>query len=367
MPQVMFDKGPVLATPRLVAVTFANDDPPTVNAIDTFVRDVGATPYWMTTAGIYGVGPATGVSFHSPESPSGTIDDTAVQAWVTTLFNRDAGFTASANDVYLIFYSTSVTITYQGGTVCTPSGPSGYHSQTQLSDGTPISYAVIGRCENYAANYGGIVNYLTGVGSHEILEAVTDPLAQTSPAYAGVDPNDLAWALSLGGEIGDMCELGTWFFLPSPANFVTPVWSDVAAAGSHQPCVPSQQSVYFNSTPSALEDIHVAANGMSFPTKGLLIPAGTKKTIELDLWSDAPTADLWDVTADDFYALVAGQPSDFSFSFDKTSGRNGDKIQMTIGVAGANAQGEVFVIESALRNAPMNAQPNFWIGMVANQ
>ena len=61
---------------------------------------------------------------------------------------------------------------------------------------------------------------------------------------------------------------------------------------------------------------------------------------------------------DDFNALVAGQPSGFSlFLLDKTSGHNGDKIQMTIGVAAANAQGEVFTIESALRNAPMERAP----------
>jgi hypothetical protein len=135
-------------------------------------------------------------------------------------------------------------------------------------------------------------------------------------------------------------------------------WSNSAAQASHDPCSPSLPGeVYFNSAPVLTDPVSlpVFSHGQivtSVGTKGLLINPLQSKTVELDLYSDGPTDGDWAVSAVD-------QSTDggaLDFQFDKTTGHNGDKVQLTVTVLQmSSTQREQFLIVSQL-----GSQTNVW-------
>ncbi len=75
--------------------------------------------------------------------------------------------------------------------------------------------------------------------SHELIEAATDPLPSSNPAYVQEDNADIVWTLVTDGEVADMCEFN------DDANVVPPggtymiqrTWSNAAAArGTTRAC-----------------------------------------------------------------------------------------------------------------------------------
>ena len=97
--------------------------------------------------------------------------------------------------------------------------------------------------------------------------------------------------------------------------------------------------------------------GQAGSTKGLKIPVGQTKTVELDLFSEAPTPERWTVKVSEAYG------TSLDLSLDHNSGQNGDKLQLTIHVNSQNPNfgAEVFVIQSTL-----GTQSCLWVGMVGN-
>jgi len=92
---------------------------------------------------------------------------------------------------------------------------------------------------------------------------------------------------------------------------------------------------------------------------------GASKTIELDLFSNVPTGE-WTVTAYDTNTLNQLSPQLLDFSFNKSSGKNGDKIQMTIKVLAAGRRNtEAFMISSMMGSSESSPQ-NIWAGVVGN-
>jgi hypothetical protein len=289
------------------------------------------------------------------------IDDTTIASWLATKVEAMTLPPPTANTIYAVFYPVQTTVTLQGATSCQYFG--GYHNSSQLADGTPFAYAVVPRCPQFDPVLQGI-DEVTGAASHELMEAATDPLPQTNtPAYSQLDPEHLVWTF-LGAEIGDMCAQNPdAFFDPSGFPYaVQRVWSNKAAAASHDPCVPAASGPYFNSVPVLNDNITVSFGGQSATTKGALIPVGQNKTIEVDLFSDAPTNGQWIVQAIDMTPqLGQSQGATLSFSFDTTAGQNGDKLHLTITVvlesifAGAHA----FQITSTL-----NGRQSVWPGLI---
>ncbi len=94
-------------------------------------------------------------------------------------------------------------------------------------------------------------------------------------------------------------------------------------------------------------------------TKGVKIAAGESKTIEVDLYSDAPTSGPWSVAALDDKMLSVGGAPDLMLSLDHTTGQNGAKIHLTIKVLRANANGSAFRLMSTL-----GAVTHLWAGLV---
>lgn len=390
-PQVVSGGGPVMATPKIVPVLFAVDDATTKTSIADFVKKVGATEYWKAATTEYGVGAGTGldpVLLTAADDPAMTVDDSEIQTWLAGKLNADdpAFPKPDANTLYAIFYPANVTITIGGGapppsdagadagggggfggvqSSCTAFG--GYHQNIQLDAAHQtmnVAYAVVPRCANFG-NLTGI-DMVTGAGSHEMLEAVTDPFPLAmNPGYAQVDDAHIFWQGFLGGgEVGDMCaQYASSFtkFAELPYT-VQRSWSNKAESGGHDPCVPAMPGeVYFNSVPVLPDMIAFSAFGQTVNVRGVKIPAGQSKTIPLQLWSEAATTGPWTVKAVDF-ATARGQTAQLAFSFDKTSGANGDTIQMTIKVVTASKRNhESFIVISKLGGVEAT-----WIGVVGN-
>ena len=294
--------------------------------------------------------------------PPPMIDDTVIATWLVGKVTSKILPPPTLNTIYTVFYPEQTTVTLQGAQSCQAFG--GYHNSYQLADGTPFAYAVIPRCPQFDPVLQG-VDEVTGATSHELMEAATDPLPQTNtPSWGQLDPDHLIWSF-LGAEIGDLCAQNPdAFFKPQGFPYdVQRIWSNKAAAASHDPCVPAAPGPYFNSVPVQNDVITLNFGGQGATTKGTLIPVGQSKVIELDLFSDAPTSGPWQVQVMDITsALQMAQGQTLSFSFDTTSGQNGDKIHMTTSVQSAGSFGiEVFLIASQL-----GSETRLWLGAVGN-
>jgi hypothetical protein len=314
-----------------------------------------------------------------------TWDDTQIQAWLAGKLNANDTTlpTPDANTLYAFFFPAGTTITLGGGGGGGDGGTDGgggghvsqscqsfggYHDNVQLDanhQGLPVAYSVVPRCQSFG-NLTGL-DAITGPASHEFMEATSDPYPTTNPRYAQIDDAHFYWQqLSGGGEIGDMCVPDPTAFTKFPelsSYVVQRGWSNASIKAGHDPCQPTIQGSgpYFNAVPIMTDNVTITFGGQMVIAKGVLLAQGQSKTIELDLYSDGPTSGDWSVSAMDG-AQLRGQTAQLGFSFDKQSGKNGDKLHMTITVMTASTRKrETFAVLSKLGQTE-----NMWLGVVGN-
>jgi len=366
-PQVVTAGGPVLAEPVIVPVFFANDDPTEKAALEDFYAQLGGSSYFLATGQEYGVGAATATPpVEVAEMPDGTLDDSAIQTWLAGKLNADDPLfpAPTQNSVYMLDYPANVTITLKSGMGTSESCMSfgGYHQGIRL-DATHgrmnVAYAVIPRCSG--AQGLDVLATTTSAASHELVEAATDPYPQNLPGFGQVDDDHLYWMFAIGGgEVGDLCAQDPTSFqqLPGLDYTVQRSWSNASAMAGHDPCVPTlANEVYFNAVP-VLED--TITLGGSYTMRGVQIPVGSSKTIDLQLFSDGDTHGAWSVKAIDAQQLQGGKSSSFNFKLDRDSGRNGEKLHLTIESVKAGQYGAgIFAVVSKL-----GARTHYWFGLV---
>jgi hypothetical protein len=336
--------GPVLANPVVINVSFSDD--PLTGSLDAFGAWL-ATPQFAGHFGSvmheYGVGTLADVrSIHVPTSAPANLD-TTVRDWIrSNLSGTTPAWGSPVHDgIYVIYYSPTVAAD------CSQNG--GYHSDVMLTDGTPVSYAVVRRC---SSTTGTQMDAVTATATHEIFEAATDPYVNAHPAYNRPDP--LAW----GEEIADMCEL------EPPMNIGSVVvarsWSNTSAAAGHDPCgMRGSDDPYFNSAFAAPDVITAGIDARQ--THGLTIPVGTSRAVELELFSDRPTSGPWKVAAFEV-PLVPSDPPSLELSLDRPTGKNGDTLHLTLrATRRASSYGTRFLVVSTL-----GAVNHYWWGIVTN-
>jgi hypothetical protein len=381
-PQVVSEGGPVLAAPRITAITFSNDvhsanvqpGEASVELIETFVQTLGFQPTFWDAVSEYGVGPgsSTGPIRLSEAAPT-IIDDSGVtvdpktgalvpsiQSW---LFEKLDGThpefgTPDSNTLYAIFYPAPTTVMLGDAAGCDSFGA--YHSNIVLPpsdrfpDGISVAYAVMPRCTD-KNHPDGALDDLTVSASHEFVEAATDPYPFTTPAFDNVDDDHVAYGVLGGGEVGDMCE----FQQPVLAQVhgapfqIQRVWSNRAAAAGDDPCVPNVEHLpYFTAAPIMTEKLEIAASSDSpvFKTLGAKIPVGTTRTLEIGFSSSAPTSAPWTLQTFD---LAGRDHPEFTFCFSSTpptdgslpadcgksiTGQNGSKAYLTISIVAEGQQ-----------------------------
>ena len=95
--------------------------------------------------------------------------------------------------------------------------------------------------------------------------------------------------------------------------------------------------------------------------KGVKIPVGETRVVELDLFSDAPTEGPWKVEVEDWWHS-RGQPSLLVMTLDRSEGVNGDKLALTITVPkGTQGIAQPFLVTSTLGD-----RRRYWAGIVGN-
>lgn len=358
LPKSMSKGGAVVAHPKIVPVVFDAD--PLAHDIETFMGAWATTTYWQTVLADYGIDKPTVLPVaHVSETLASTLDDSDIQTWLAAHVDgtHDGFPVPDADTLYALFYPPGVTITYSGlGSSCTAFH--GYHGAASSPSGVNAVYSVISRCASIPEDttLTGI-QYVSAVTSHEVIEGLTDPGVLDKPAFALVDDAHVAWELYPGGEVGDLCALvGNAFYKPTDFPYaVQRIWSNTAAASGHDPCIVQQPGqVYFNSAPVLDDDVRVVDNfGKTVTTKGVKLAIGESKTIEVDLFSDAPT-DAWTVSAVEPFSSTTHH---LQLNWDKTTGQNGDKLHLTITALSKDPQfgGEFFMILSKL-----GKQRTFW-------
>jgi hypothetical protein len=373
MPQVTNMGGPVMKAPKFVVITFAGDS--LAAQIDDLASKVASSKtYWSGTTAEYGVGPVASVQDISvAETPTGTLTDAQVQAWLAAkLTGPEAGTLEGgapwpqpdADTIYMIYYPSTVSISQGGGMSC--NAFFGYHNDFAFSAGY-VTYSVIARCMPFPGT--SAIDSIAAIASHEFVEAATDPQPNDHPTYLQPDADHAAWGMLGGGEVGDMCaSFGNVFYKPTDLPYlVQRTWSNKAAAASLDPCEPAGTVPYFNAA-AVLNDA-VTVGGMA--TKGVKIAAGATRSVTLDLYSSGPTSGPWSVQAVDglSYLSMGGSPPELSLSFaggtsDTTTGKNGDKLTLNIKVLTADPSGgELFLLVNTLGTS-MTAPQTYWIGVV---
>jgi hypothetical protein len=344
IPQVQDNGAAVLKTPVFQSISFSGYDQ--TAAIDAFVESVGTTTYWTDAVAEYGVGPATvQPPVHLTAMAPGKIDDSAIGGWLATTLASNVGLMSpSANALYIISYPSTTTVTLEGSNSCTGFGA--YHNSAAVG-GVQVAYAIIPEC-TYAPST--TLQTTTDSLSHELAEATTDPvpIPYANSTWQGTDVNHTFWEVITGGdgELGDMCSFfSSSFFTPAGYSYdVQRIWSNKAAKEGHDPCQPELPGeVYFTGVPLMTDQVAIVWDGQSgYTTEGVQIAVGSSKTVPVQLYSEGPMA-AWTVSATEYPST-----KNLTFAWDKTTGQNGDTLNLTITVSGTDTTygGNAFYIES---------------------
>jgi hypothetical protein len=136
-----------------------------------------------------GHGKRTGTVTITTPAPSASLTDQAIQQFLQQEISSNAAFPQpSSNALYFVFVPPGITVVQGGSASCQQF--CGYHDAI---DGK-ILYAVM-PFPNCAGCLGGVaqLDALTSTSSHELCEAITDPI-----------PGE-GWYDDANGEIGDIC------------------------------------------------------------------------------------------------------------------------------------------------------------------
>jgi hypothetical protein len=368
LPQVGSLGGPVLAAPKVRPIVFADD----ASAMDiaAFMQELAHTPYWGATTSEYGVGPLTVLpTVMVPYGAPGMMTDAAVQAMIVgnTSGANPAWGPADPNVVYLFVIPEGATVNIGQDTCCDDFG--GYHGEV-ASGSVIVPYAVGCSCPGFFGTTVRSLDERTTAISHELVEAATDPFPMSDPAYQLEDRADVIWTVISGGEVGDMCAFNDdAYYVPSGSRYmVQRTWSNAAARQMQNPCVPyATAAPYFNSFP-ALDTVSFGPD--KYVTRGVEIPIGVTRTIDVSLSSGGPTKGAWTVSAVDYDYWVRGLPAKLAMSLDSSEGRNGDKLHLTITPKAPDPDlgAEAFILISHYGTVrDPDYQTNLTIGLVVNQ
>lgn len=136
-----------------------------------------------------------------------SVTDTAIQNALTDWIKAGTIAPISKNSLYFIYTDINVKVIMGGSASCT--GFCGYHNN--IGD----SYYAVMPFPSCKGCLGGLsaIDALTGTSSHELCEAITDPVPGTG------------WYDPINGEIGDIC---AWKFKKIEGYNVQMEWSNKA-------------------------------------------------------------------------------------------------------------------------------------------
>lgn len=336
-PQLQGSDAGVLAAPRFVSVTFDGD--PLRAGFESFLTAVGPSTYWQTTTAEYGVGlPSVATPVHLAVTAPTLINDSDIQTFLAQqLDGTHAEWPApDGKTIYTLVYPTGTSIELGTLKSCVTFG--GYHSAFRLNS-VLVPYIVMPRCTAKPSVPALSTEFkvLTGVATHELVEAVTDIEPSGGFGYQLPQSSQLAFATFAGAETGDMCEFNPAAFVEDPQLNATVqrTWSNAAAAAGHEPCVPASAGAFFTAVPTMPDDVPITLGAASLMSRGLKLKLGESRTVPLLLVSSADTQGPFSLAAKDRLEF-SGMGRALTFRFDRTSGVNGEKVYLTITRTGSD-------------------------------
>lgn len=357
MPAMQSSGGPVLTAPKIVPVFFPGDADQA--RIEAFLHALPGSDYWKTVTAPYGIGATSIESSRVAAEPApGNVGDADIQKWLAShLGGASPAFGApDSHAIYTLFVPAATSFSVEGAVSCKDLG--GYHGFTKIG-GVGVAYAVVGRCPHLAGLDG--LDVVTAGASHELIEAAANPSFYDAPAYGAVDDDHAAWSIEPGAEVADLCDRFSGVYVkPTDLGFVVErVWSNESAAAGHHPCVPTiAGEPYFNVVPALGEDVALTLGPSKTKTKGLKVPVGTERTVDVTFVSDMPT-DEWEVRAE----VVLERKATLELSWEGKAvarGKNGDVARLTIkAIARGTFGGSIIKLTST-----QGDRKTFWVGYV---
>jgi len=358
-PQLINVGGSVLAQPRTQPIFFTGDA--TMQAqIESFDALLTDSLYWQQTTAEYGVGTIIALPTIVVTDPPPT-STAAIEAMLAAKLDGThtaEGWQAAPGDqtIYSVFLPQGVVVHDPDGDSCASYGA--FHDEAMGAHGESIIFALMPRC-----NYGNpLIDDLTASYSHELIEAVTDPLVETDPAYGDSDPDNYVMAFTPGPEVGDYCEYLNSAYVRLFGGFeVQRTWSNAASLAGDDPCVPST-GAYIAAVPMftgqlKMDDYY----GGTVMARGVSVPVHTSAEVDLQLISNRPTADFT-VEAFDVATYFGGSP-EVTLALDKATGKNGDILKLNITrTSTGQLPGSEIVIQAKSGNDVVSQ----WWGYVAN-
>ena len=189
-----------------------------MNQINQFFDDILVSPLIdqlseYNVSGQYSIGhgnlAGTTLITDGAPTPGSIIDDAAIQTTLKSWINRSQVPAPTHDLLYFIYFDNGVVITMESGSSCKDF--CGYHDAIN----NQIYYAVMPypSCNGCLAGL-SVIDAITGTSSHELCEAITDPV----PPTGWYDKtNDM--------EIGDIC---AWTFKTVAGHKVQLEWSNAA-------------------------------------------------------------------------------------------------------------------------------------------
>ncbi|PWU19724.1 MAG: hypothetical protein C5B49_05290 [Bdellovibrio sp.] len=142
-----------------------------------------------------------------PTNTATALDDKDIHVELEAQINKHVLPTPDANTLFMIHFPSNISITIDNMKSCAQF--CAYHFSYQSTTYGPVYYGVMpdfktGPCSFACGFSNNAFDITTAVSTHELAEAVTDPIPTPGdkPAYPQ------AWNTSNGQEIGDLCTYG---------------------------------------------------------------------------------------------------------------------------------------------------------------
>jgi hypothetical protein len=335
----------------VVTITYQGD--PRGLLYQRYVDWIIGSDYFATVGKDYGVGNGSSTNVVLGGDAPVAIQDSEIQALIYDLI-VDGGLPAPLipdggklpQQLYAIFYPYGTIISAQSGVSCQNFG--GYHDES--TDGpNRFAYAVIPNCDPTDP-------FMTEIAaSHELIEASTNPLPGSSPAYTNYSYNN-GWQ----GEVGDLCTPYKTYYEIDGGTLVAAqrIWSNSAANAGVQPCIPAPNEPYANISPDAGPSVPIQCQDPQSAncTSIYVVHPGETFTLTLTGWTSEPSVPFGIVPTSiaGLAKSVRGLPPLFSPSVSQNTYHlnNGAQAQMTITIPTTAASQSLggFLILSGFNN-----------------
>lgn len=240
LPRLEYHGGAFIRRPRVVTITFADDDPSLVRHVERFGGAVTRTSWWRSVTADYCVESrgCVGAGRDGRAVRLGDVlpDDLhAVALTARVARHAEAGTLGAIDDetTLLVYLPPRVRLHDAFVPRYCGDGPHAFHRPLRLSTGR-AAIAVMPRCGDAAA--------LTGTASHELLEMVTNP-DTADRGFAFLRGAAASGFTAAGVEPADPCGLAAVDNTVVADGFVVRrAWSNRAAQRGHDPCAPTSRA-----------------------------------------------------------------------------------------------------------------------------